>query len=238
MFRIKPGIDAHTHEFVKTGKIDSKFGVALENGEAFDIVKKCLKLDNIKLCGVHCHIGSQIFETEPFALAAKKLLMFIAKIRDELGYEMSELNIGGGFGIKYINSHDPKTPFQNINAAASALKAEAAAHNIKMPKVIIEPGRSIVGPAGITVYTVGSVKEIPGVRTYVSVNGGMTDNPRYALYAAVYEVVVAKRAAEKKDFLCTIAGRCCESGDLIAKDVYTQRIESGGSFMCFDDGSV
>lgn len=227
LFRIKPGVDAHTHSFIQTGQIDSKFGVALENGEAFSIVKEALKLDNIKLVGLHCHIGSQIFDADPFGLAAKIMMEFIAKIRDELGYEIQELNLGGGFGIKYLNEHDPKTPAQNLVAASTAIHEAAKTLQLKIPRVIIEPGRSIVGPAGITLYTVGAVKEIKDVRTYVSIDGGMPDNPRYALYEAEYEVMAAARADEERTLLCTIAGKCCESGDLIAKDTKIQPVQAG-----------
>ena len=227
MFRIKPGVDAHTHEFIQTGKIDSKFGVALENGEAFDIVKESLKLDNVRLAGVHCHIGSQIFESDPFELAARIMMEFIARVQRELGYEIRELDLGGGFGIKYLQSHDPKTPEENIAAAARAVKNAAAELGVAVPHVSIEPGRAIVAPAGITVYTIGSVKEIKNVRNYVAIDGGMTDNPRYTLYEAAYEVVCPTKMNAPRDYLCTVAGRCCESGDLIAKDTYIQPVEAG-----------
>ncbi|MCX7614161.1 MAG: diaminopimelate decarboxylase, partial [Clostridiales bacterium] len=227
LFRIKPGVDAHTHQFIMTGQIDSKFGVALENGEAYAIVKESLKLDNIKLVGFHCHIGSQIFDSDPFGLAAKLMMEFIAKVRDGLGYEIAELNLGGGFGIKYLPSHDPKTPAQNLEAAATAIKNACKEFSLTTPRIIIEPGRSIVGPAGITIYKVGAVKEIRNVRTYVSIDGGMTDNPRYALYESEYEVLAAANANAPRSLLCTVAGKCCESGDLIAKDVLIQRVAAG-----------
>jgi len=231
LFRVKPGIDAHTHEFVKTGKIDSKFGLALENGEALEIVGKAVKLKHVSLEGLHCHIGSQIFEHEPFALAAEVMMEFIAKVRDTYGCPISILNLGGGFGIKYTRSDDPKTPETNIGVAAGAVKAAALKHGLPVPRIVIEPGRSIVGPYGITVYTVGAVKTIENVRTYVSVDGGMTDNPRYALYGSVYEVLSVSRPTEPRGLLCTVAGKCCESGDLIAKDIYTQHIEAG-EYLC------
>ena len=181
MFRIKPGIDAHTHDFVKTGQIDSKFGFALETGEAFEAVKEAVNCKNVKLIGLHCHIGSQIFDIAPFEEAARVMLEFIAKIKNELGYVIEGLNLGGGFGIKYLNEHDPKPYEVYLEKVSEVVKDECASLDIKLPKMFIEPGRSIAGPAGITLYTVGARKEIPGIRTYISVDGGMADNPRYLI---------------------------------------------------------
>ncbi len=227
MFRIKPGIDAHTHQFVMTGQIDSKFGFALETGEAFEAVKKALSCKNVKLVGLHCHIGSQIFDIAPFEAAAKVMLEFIAKIRDELGYTVPGLNLGGGFGIKYLEEHDP-VPFEQYMERVSAVVAEECGKlNLEQPYIYIEPGRSIVASAGITLYTVGARKEIPDIRTYVSVDGGMADNPRYILYQSEYEAVVANKAGEERNEKVTIAGRCCESGDLIGENMPLQHAESG-----------
>lgn len=227
MFRIKPGIDAHTHQFVMTGQIDSKFGFALETGEAFEAVKKALSCKNVKLVGLHCHIGSQIFDIAPFEAAAKVMLEFIAKIRDELGYTVPGLNLGGGFGIKYLEEHDP-VPFEQYMERVSAVVAEECSKlNLEQPYIYIEPGRSIAASAGITLYTVGARKEIPDIRTYVSVDGGMADNPRYILYQSEYEAVVANKAGEERNEKVTIAGRCCESGDLIGENMPLQRAESG-----------
>ena len=227
MFRIKPGIDAHTHQFVMTGQIDSKFGFALETGEAFEAVKKALSCKNVKLVGLHCHIGSQIFDIAPFEAAAKVMLEFIAKIRDELGYTVPGLNLGGGFGIKYLEEHDP-VPFEQYMERVSAVVAEEGGKlNLEQPYMYIEPGRSIVASAGITLYTVGARKEIPDIRTYVSVDGGMADNPRYILYQSEYEAVVANKAGEERNEKVTIAGRCCESGDLIGENMPLQHAESG-----------
>ncbi|MBQ9895323.1 MAG: diaminopimelate decarboxylase [Ruminococcus sp.] len=227
MFRIKPGIDAHTHQFVMTGQIDSKFGFALETGEAFEAVKKALFCKNVKLVGLHCHIGSQIFDIAPFEAAAKVMLEFIAKIRDELGYTVPGLNLGGGFGIKYLEEHDP-VPFEQYMERVSAVVAEECSKlNLEQPYIYIEPGRSIAASAGITLYTVGARKEIPNIRTYVSVDGGMADNPRYILYQSEYEAVVANKAGEERNEKVTIAGRCCESGDLIGENMPLQHAESG-----------
>ncbi|MBQ8961775.1 MAG: diaminopimelate decarboxylase [Ruminococcus sp.] len=227
MFRIKPGIDAHTHQFIMTGQIDSKFGFALETGEAFDAVKEALSCENVRLIGLHCHIGSQIFDIEPFEAAAKVMLELMAKIKNELGYEISALNLGGGFGIKYLNEHDP-APFEVYAERVSAVVKEKCSDlGLTMPDVYIEPGRAIAAPAGITLYTVGARKEIPGIRTYVSVDGGMADDPRYILYQSEYEAVVANKAGEERSERVTIAGKCCESGDLIGEDMPLQHAESG-----------
>ncbi len=227
MLRIKPGIDAHTHDFVKTGQIDSKFGFALETGEAFEAAKQAVECENVDLVGVHCHIGSQIFDIAPFEEAAKVMLGFIAEIKDKLGHEISELNLGGGFGIKYLNSHDP-APFETyIERVSEVVRSECVALGIAQPFILIEPGRSIAAPAGITLYKVGARKEIPGIRTYISVDGGMGDNPRYILYQSEYEAVVANKASEERSEKVTIAGKCCESGDLIGENMPLQHAESG-----------
>ncbi|MBR6696133.1 MAG: diaminopimelate decarboxylase [Oscillospiraceae bacterium] len=227
MFRVKPGIDAHTHSFIQTGQIDSKFGLALETGEAFEAVKTAISFENVNLRGLHCHIGSQIFEIEPFELAAKVMLDFIAKIKNELDYEISELDLGGGFGIKYVENDNPPDYEAYMQRVSAVVNSECESLGIKRPFIMIEPGRSIAGPAGITLYTAGAVKEIPDIRTYVSVNGGMVDNPRYILYQAEYEALVANKANEEKTEVITLAGRCCESGDLIGENMPIQKVESG-----------
>ena len=230
-FRIKPGIDAHTHEFIQTGKIDSKFGVALENGEAMAILGTASRMSHIKVIGVHCHIGSQIFEREPFALAAKVMMKFMSQANQNWGIQLTELNLGGGFGIRYIESNDPPTIEDSVKLIIDTVHQIAEELNMPLPRIIMEPGRSIVASAGATVYKVGSVKTIPNVRTYVSVDGGMTDNPRYALYEALYEMVLPERPNEKKDHLYTVAGRCCESGDLIGKDIALPEVHAG-DYLC------
>lgn len=227
MFRIKPGIDAHTHNFVKTGQIDSKFGFALETGEAFEAVKQAIACENVNLMGLHCHIGSQIFDIAPFEEAARVMLNFIAKIKNELHYEIKGLNLGGGFGIKYLNEHDP-VPFETyMEKTSEVVKSTCSELGISLPYIFIEPGRSIAAPAGITLYTVGARKEIPNIRTYVSIDGGMADNPRYILYQSEYEAIVANKATQERTEKVTIAGRCCESGDLIGENMPLQHAESG-----------
>ncbi|MEG2570312.1 MAG: diaminopimelate decarboxylase, partial [Clostridia bacterium] len=226
-FRIKPGIDAHTHDYIKTGKIDSKFGVALENGEAIAIIREAITLPGVNVVGVHCHIGSQIFDNEPFEHAADVMMEFLATVKRELKYEIRELNLGGGFGIKYIEENDPEPIDTTVLRFTDAVKNAAKRLELKLPFLVIEPGRSIVAPSGITVYTVGSVKEIKNVRTYVAIDGGMTDNPRYALYEAEYTAVLPERIADAATEKVTIAGRCCESGDLLGKDMMIPKVAPG-----------
>lgn len=237
MFRIKPGIDAHTHNFVKTGQIDSKFGFALETGEAFEAVKKAVELKNVHLVGLHCHIGSQIFDIDPFVHAAEVMLGFIAKIKDELSFEVKELNLGGGFGIKYTNEDKPCAFEKYMECVSVKVKEICAEKGIKLPFILIEPGRSIVAPAGLTLYTVGGIKEIPNIRTYVSIDGGMGDNPRYALYKSEYDIEVANKAGEEKTETITLAGKCCESGDLIGENMPVQHVEVGDTIAVLATGA-
>lgn len=237
MFRIKPGIDAHTHSFIRTGQIDSKFGLALENGEAMVGVKRALALKNVELCGLHCHIGSQIFDISPFELAAEVMMDFIAKIKEETGAEIKELNLGGGFGIKYTEEDKPAPYSDYMNRVAAVIKKKAEEHSMELPFIIIEPGRSIAGAAGITLYTVGAVKEIENVRTYVSIDGGMTDNPRYILYQSTYEILCANKANEPKTEKITLAGKCCESGDLIQENAMIQKVVPGDTIAVLSTGA-
>jgi len=237
LFRIKPGINAHTHDFIRTGQIDSKFGFALETGEAMQAVKKALTMVNLKLMGIHCHIGSQIFDIDPFELAAKVMLDFIAQVKEETCTELGVLNLGGGFGIKYLQTDRPRPFADYMKKVSAVIKEYSAELGLKMPYVIIEPGRSIVGAAGITLYTVGAVKKIPNVRTYISVDGGMGDNPRYILYQAQYEIICANKANEPRECTATIAGKCCETGDLIQEGTSVQRVEPGDILAVLSTGA-
>ncbi len=235
--RIKPGIDAHTHNFIMTGQIDSKFGFALETGEAMAAVKESLKLSNVDLTELHCHIGSQIFDIDPFVKAAEVMMDFIGQIKRETGHLVTELNLGGGYGIKYTENDNP-VPYDNYMAAVSkAVKAKAAENDIPVPFIYMEPGRSVVGEAGITLYTVGGRKEIPNIRTYVSVDGGMTDNIRYALYESEYTVVNAGKADQEPNEKVTVAGKCCESGDLIQKDAPVADVQVGDTLAVLSTGA-
>ena len=224
--RVKPGVYAHTHDFIRTGQIDSKFGFALETGEAEAAARLANTLPGLALVGLHCHIGSQIFELEPFCLAAEVMLRLMSRLQKE-GAPVQELNLGGGFGIRYKEEEHPQPYHAFMDKVAERVQAVCAAEGMQTPRVYIEPGRSITGPAGVTLYTVGAVKEIPGVRTYVSIDGGMTDNPRYALYQAGYELLVANKADRPRDFIATVAGKCCESGDLIQENAPIQPCQPG-----------
>lgn len=227
MLRIKPGIDAHTHNFIRTGQIDSKFGFALETGEAFDAVKRSLEMKNISLKGVHCHIGSQIFDIDPFVCAAEVMLRFCGKIKKELKFEIKALNLGGGFGIKYTEKDNPVPLDSYMERVSETVKEVCAEEQLELPFILIEPGRSVAAPAGLTLYTAGSVKHIPDIRTYVSVDGGMCDNPRYILYGSEYEAIAANKADKPKTEVVTLAGKCCESGDLIGENMSIQKVEAG-----------
>ena len=237
MFRIKPGIDAHTHRFIRTGQIDSKFGVALENGEAFDIIKTAAKMKNVKVTGVHCHIGSQIFDIEPFCRAAEVMMNFVGDLKDKLGLEIDELNLGGGYGIMYTADDDPIEYDKYIEHVAEIVKDTAKKRGVKMPHIFMEPGRSIVASAGITLYTIGGIKDIKNVRKYVSVDGGMGDNPRYILYQSEYTAVLANRAGDKPTEKVTVAGKCCESGDILLKDTMLPKTEAGDTLAVLATGA-
>ncbi len=236
-FRIKPGVDAHTHNFIRTGQIDSKFGFALETGEAYNAVKEAIKLENVCLKELHCHIGSQIFDIEPFVTAAEIMMDFIGKIKSELNVVISELNLGGGFGIMYTSNDEP-VPYQNYMEKVSvAVKAKSEEYGLPVPYIYIEPGRSVVGEAGITLYTVGGKKEIPNARTYVSVDGGMTDNIRYALYQSEYTVVNAGKANLEPNEVVTVAGKCCESGDLVQEHTKVAEVQVGDTLAVLSTGA-
>ncbi|MBQ3490891.1 MAG: diaminopimelate decarboxylase [Clostridia bacterium] len=227
LLRLTPGIDPHTHKKISTGGVDSKFGSAIETGLAEKMTKAALSQTNVELCGFHCHIGSQIFDIEPYITAADIMLTFIGKMKEQFGFTAKILNLGGGFGVRYIES-DPKISItENINAIGAYIRKKCAENDLLMPIIYMEPGRSIVADAGMTLYTVGSVKEIEGFKNYVSIDGGMTDNPRYTLYQSAYTILLANRADEEADFPCTVGGRCCESGDLIQENVMLPKPHRG-----------
>ena len=237
MFRIKPGVDAHTHSFVQTGQIDSKFGVALENGEAFEICKIAKEMSNVKVNGIHCHIGSQIFDIEPFCKAAEIMMNFAGDLKDELGIEIEKLNLGGGYGISYTENDDPVPYDEYIKYVSEVVKETAAKRDVRLPMILMEPGRSIVAPAGITLYTVGGVKDIKDVRKYILVDGGMGDNPRYILYQSEYTAVIANNANAKRTEKVTIAGRCCESGDLLLENTLMPETNVGDTLAVLATGA-
>lgn len=235
--RVKPGIDAHTHEFIRTGQIDSKFGLDLASGKAFQAAKRALELPSVKLIGLHCHIGSQIMEKEPFVHAAEVMLGLHDQIKRELGVELEHLNLGGGFGIHYTEK-DGFIPYHEYMEAVSAKIHEKCRElNLKLPRIYIEPGRSIAGESGITLYTVGNIREIPNVRNYVAIDGGMFENPRYALYQSDYTCLIANKASQPADYIATIAGKCCESGDLIQEHTPIQPPEEGDILAVLSTGA-
>ena len=220
LLRLTPGIDPHTYEAVATGKVDSKFGSAIETGQAEQIAKYATELENIELCGFHCHVGSQVFDSDVFLRASEIMLDFIALMKRKYGFVTRELDLGGGYGVRYTENDPTIDIAANIHLVATHMKAYCEKIGISLPSVRMEPGRSIVANAGMTLYTAGTVKRIPGYKNYVSIDGGMTDNPRYALYKSAYTVCLASRMnSHAPTFKCTIAGRCCESGDLIQENV-------------------
>lgn len=227
LLRITPGIDPHTHKKIITGNVDSKFGMAILTGQAFEFVRAAIESENINVDGFHCHVGSQIFDIEPFREAADIMLAFIAKVRNEYGCSAEILNLGGGFGVRYTED-DPEIDYtENVRELGHEIDKICAEYHIEKPVIYMEPGRSIVAAAGATLYTCGSVKTVKGFRNYVSVDGGMPDNPRYTLYQSKYTILNACRASDTADFECTVAGRCCESGDLLAEEVYLAKPKRG-----------
>ena len=227
LLRITPGIEAHTHDYIKTGQIDSKFGFTLLNNCTMEAVKAAIDLPNIKLEGLHAHIGSQIFDFDPYIDEVDIMLSLIKDIKDELIYEINELDLGGGFGIHYREGDNPKKIEDFCEVICNRADIKAKELNIKLPMLAIEPGRSIIGKAGTTLYTIGSIKDIPSVRKYVAVDGGMTDNIRPALYKAEYECLIANRAESDIKEMVTICGKCCESGDILMSDAWIPRVKTG-----------
>ena len=237
LLRLTPGIDPHTHAAISTGKVDSKFGTAIETGQAKEITKVALSLKNVDLRGFHCHIGSQIFEIEPFCDAADIMIRFIDEIKAETGFEAEYLNLGGGFGVRYVES-DPHIDYtDNIRRIAEHINSYCEEKNLYKPKILMEPGRSMVADSGMTIYTVGSVKEITGYKNYVAIDGGMSDNPRYALYGSAYTVLCANKMKDEASYECTVAGRLCESGDLIQENVKIPPVKRGDNIAVLVTGA-
>ncbi|MBI0576211.1 diaminopimelate decarboxylase [Neobacillus cucumis] len=219
LLRVTPGIEAHTHDYILTGQEDSKFGFDLQNGQAEAALSAALQFKNFDVLGIHCHIGSQIFETTGFLLAAEKLIEKLSEWKNKLSFEAKVLNLGGGFGIRYTKEDEPLLPYQYVSEIIKEVKSLVSGYSLRMPEIWIEPGRSLVGDSGITLYKIGSSKEVPGVRKYLAVDGGMSDNIRPALYQAKYEAVLANKPLEKADETVSIAGKCCESGDMLIWDL-------------------
>lgn len=237
ILRLTPGIDPHTLEAINTGRVDSKFGVAIETGQAEEYLKDALSRKNISVIGYHCHIGSQIFEAESFEGAVEKMVAFSAEMRDKYGYVPEYIDIGGGMGVPYTEEDEKIDYGSEIDRLGEIMTACCGKHGLTVPKVLLEPGRSIVADKGITLYTVGGRKEIPGFKNYIAIDGGMTDNPRYALYGAKHSVYNASRPRDKADYMCTVAGRCCESGDLIREDILLPKPERGDILAVLTTGA-
>lgn len=225
--RITPGVEAHTHEYIRTGQIDSKFGFTLPDGSALQAARDISGDPFLRLRGFHCHIGSQIFSMDSYRHAARVMCRFVRDVREACGVTVEELDLGGGFGIYYSEGDTPTTIQEYADAVILAVLEESAGLGIPVPRILVEPGRSIIGPAGTSLYTVGTIKEIPGHRKYVAVDGGMTDNIRPALYGARYEAVLANRTGETPGETVTLAGKCCESGDLLLRDVLLPPARTG-----------
>ncbi len=227
LLRISPGVDAHTHANITTGILDSKFGFPLQNGQAEEAVKMAICRQHLNLVGLHCHIGSQVFEVEPYVEAVKVMLGFASEMRRNLGFELMEFSPGGGFAVQYV-AECPAPPASTYAEAIAATVLSACKEmHVTPPRLVIEPGRALVGQAGVALYSVGTIKDIPGVRKYVCVDGGMGDNIRPALYEAKYEALLAGRAADAPTEKVTIAGRFCESGDVLVKDAMLPAARSG-----------
>ena len=219
LLRLTPGIDPHTYEAIATGKVDSKFGSAIETGQAEEITVFTLGQPHVELMGFHCHVGSQVFGEDIFERAAVVMLEFVAEMKAKHGFMAPQLDLGGGYGVRYVEDDPYLDVDTKVGQVAAAIKEACARLNIEMPEIHMEPGRSIVAAAGMTLYTCGTVKKIPGYKNYVSIDGGMPDNPRFALYGSKYTCLVANKMNEECDFVASIVGRCCESGDIIQEGV-------------------
>jgi diaminopimelate decarboxylase len=237
LLRLTPGIEPHTHKAITTGGVDSKFGFGIPDGTAREAVRRAADIAGIRLRGLHCHIGSQVMEVEPFALAAASMMDFAGWMVREAGVPLQELDLGGGLGIRYVPSDRPPAVGEYIKALADVVRARAGALGIPLPKLMVEPGRSIVGDGGATLYRIGVIKDLPGIRTYASVDGGMYENPRPALYQARYAAALAERLGEPATARVSIAGRCCESGDVLVWDAPLPPPRPGDLLVVFSTGA-
>ncbi|MCL4513209.1 MAG: diaminopimelate decarboxylase [Candidatus Eremiobacteraeota bacterium] len=236
-FRVTPGVETHTHHSIQTGQSDSKFGFSLLDDTLFKEIRNVIRFPRLKLTGLHCHIGSQIFDQKAYQKSIEVMLRLIKNIKVKTGAVVQELNFGGGLGVRYTQDDAPPSIEEHIEIVTKTVRRESTALGLPMPILYDEPGRSIVARAGVTLYTIGSIKEIPKIRKYVSVDGGMSDNPRVALYDAKYESVLANRFKESQTEKVTIAGKCCESGDILQKDVMLPKVKSGDILALFSTGA-
>jgi diaminopimelate decarboxylase len=237
LLRLTPGIEPHTHKAIITGGVDSKFGFGIPDGAAREAVHRTLEIPGVRLRGLHCHIGSQVMDLEPFTLAAHAMMEVAAWMARDLRTTVEDLDLGGGLGIRYLPTDSPPAIHEYVSTVAHVVKREAERTQISLPRLLLEPGRSIVGDAGATLYRVGAIKSIPGIRTYVSVDGGMYENPRPALYAARYEAALAGRLNEPRTHRVTIAGRCCESGDVLIWETTLPEPRSGDLLVILSTGA-
>ena len=235
--RIPPGVEADTHEYIRTGCEDSKFGFTMREDFAFKCVGDVLAAENVRLVGLHCHIGSQIFALHSFREAAAVMVEFMARIRDTYGHEITELDLGGGLGIAYLAEHQPSSIDDFAEVTCSSVRDLCALHNLPLPRLLVEPGRSLVAPAGVTLYTVGILKTLPGIRKYVAIDGGMSDNIRTALYHADYEPTIANKAGQPREEIVTLCGKHCESGDAVVIDMPLQKADLGDIVCVFGTGA-
>jgi diaminopimelate decarboxylase len=227
MLRLSPGIDAHTHKKTTTGILDSKFGFPLITGQAEDAIKQAMSSSNLELVGLHCHLGSPIFETNAYKLAIELIIEFASKMKQKNGFSLQRFSPGGGFAVQYTTKKPAPNPAEYAEIIVAALSESCTKYKISRPSLIIEPGRAIVARAGVTLYTVGSRKEIPGVRTYVFIDGGMGDNIRPAFYQSEYEAILVDNPNANENSVNTIAGKYCESGDILIKDAHTAFLAQG-----------
>lgn len=237
LLRVTPGIEAHTHDYILTGQEDSKFGFDLQNGQAAEALQKAIESEYLDLLGVHCHIGSQIFETTGFLLAARKIFSKLHEWKELFSFESKVLNLGGGFGIRYTSEDEPIPASQYVKEIIEEVKQQAREFSMAMPEIWIEPGRSLVGDAGTTLYKIGSKKDVPNVRKYIAVDGGMSDNIRPALYEAKYEAILANKPLQPVEETVSIAGKCCESGDMLIWDLPLPKTDSDDILAVFCTGA-
>ncbi|MDW4507273.1 diaminopimelate decarboxylase [Priestia megaterium] len=237
LLRLTPGIEAHTHDYILTGQEDSKFGFDLQNGQADEAVRLVQNSKGLELLGIHCHIGSQIFETTGFIMATQKLFAKMKEWKQRIEFVPQVLNLGGGFGIRYTEEDQPIPVSQYVEVIIEEVKKQSKQLEVEIPEIWIEPGRSLVGDAGTTLYSIGSRKHVPNVREYVAIDGGMNDNIRPALYQAKYEAVIANRMNDESDELVSIAGKCCESGDMLMWDVHLPKANPDDLLAMFCTGA-
>lgn len=237
LLRITPGIDSHTNKKIATGNVDSKFGMAIATYQAHEFTYAALRCDHIELCGYHCHVGSQVFDSEVFIDAVDIMIDFALEIKEKYEYEPKILNLGGGFGVRYVKSHPELDIEKSIKEVAEALEEKCGQTGVKKPTILMEPGRSIVADAGMTLYTAGVIKQITSFKNYLAIDGGMGDNPRFALYDAEYTVLNASRAAKHPDYICSVVGKCCESGDIIQEGVNIAKPQRGDIIAVLTTGA-